>query len=123
MRSVRGALVTGVMLLTLSACVPSGQVSPAQPTPERALIASVSQRVAALYGETSPHIARVTQGVAEGSAQQPINFVFLTGNFYQGAARASGLSFTMLANGKEVWAVRAFDAHNQTMWVTDQISI
>lgn len=123
MRSVRVALFTGVMLLTFSACVPSGRASPAQPTPDRALIASVSQRVAALYGETSPHIDRVTQGVAEGPSQQPINFVFLTGNFHQGAARASGLSFTMLANGNAVWAVRAFDAHNHTMWITDQLSI
>jgi outer membrane lipoprotein-sorting protein len=123
MRSVRVTLFTLVLLLTLSACVPSGQASPAQPTPDQALIASVSQRVAALYGETHPHIDRVTQSVSEGSAQQPINFVFLSGNFHQGALRAPGLSFTMLATGKEVWAVRAFDAQNQTIWITQQVSI
>lgn len=123
MKYMFAVLIALVAALSLSACLPAGQGSTAQPTPDTVLIARISHKVAALYGESNPQVVKVNQTTSEGTPSQPLDIVFLSGNFHQSTQRASGLSFSMLANGKEVWAVRAFDAQNHTMWITDQVSV
>jgi hypothetical protein len=108
--------------MSLAACSNPGTPSAAVPTPNQSLVQAISQKVAALYGENNPTIVSVKADVSE-SDQQPIDLVVLQGSFHNGKLSATHLSFTMLATGKKVWAVRASDDQNQTIWTATDVTV
>ncbi len=106
MRTVSLTLLFVSALLLLSAC---GASSPAQPYTNMRTITAISAKVAAHYGETSPKIAKVSATLSDGPTAVPMNSVALDGQFHKGSLVATHLSFSMLADGSEVWAIMATD--------------
>lgn len=93
-------------LLLMNAC---GAASTAQPSTNMRTVTAISAKVAAHYGEAHPTIAKVTATLTEGSTAAPMNSVTLTGQFHKGSLVATQLSFSMLADGSQVWAILATD--------------
>ncbi|WIG59630.1 MAG: hypothetical protein OJF49_002377 [Ktedonobacterales bacterium] len=124
MRKLVATLFVLMVTLSLSACFPGQQQASAPlPTPDTALVSAISHKVAALYGESNPQIVSVKADVTVDSTHAPMDSVFLTGSFQKGTLHATHLSFSMLASGKQVWAVRASDDTNQTIWIDDSITV
>ncbi|MEA4903074.1 hypothetical protein [Desulfitobacterium sp.] len=80
-------------------------------------------KVSRIYGESKPQIITVTRTEAEGT-KEIIYIVFAKGKFQKGEQKASNLEFSVLANGKSVWALRAFnDDNNQDVWEETTVNI
>ncbi len=106
MRIVSLTLLFVSALLLFSAC---GASSSAKPYTNMRTITAISAKVAAHYGETSPKITNVSATLTDGATAVPMNSVALDGQFHKGSLVATHLSFSMLADGSEVWAIMATD--------------
>jgi hypothetical protein len=111
-------------LLLLSAC---GAASAAQPYTNMHTVTTISARVAAQYSETSPKIAKVTAALTDGPTAVPMNLVALDGHFHKGSLVATQLSFSMLSDGRKVWAILATDdqytATHTPVWLDPESAI
>lgn len=111
MRKSALALLCISVLLLLAAC---GASSTPQPYTNMHTVTAISAKVAAQYGETNPKVTKVTATLTDGPSAVPMNSVELTGRFHKGSLVATQLSFSMLADGGEVWAIVATDEQYST---------
>jgi hypothetical protein len=111
-------------MLLLSAC---GASSTAQPYTNMRTVTAISAKVAAHYGELNPRITKVIATLTDGASTVPMNSVALSGVFHKGSLVATHLSFSMLADGSEVWAIFATDDHysitHTPVWLDDASDI
>lgn len=56
------------------------------------------------YGDSQPKVVRVVQTVTEAN-QKPMYLIFLSGHFHDGDIQSNNLSFSILADGSQTWAV------------------
>jgi hypothetical protein len=106
MRTRSFTLLCVSALLLLAAC---GAASTGQPSVNMRIVTSISGKVAAYYGETNPTITKVIATSTDGSSATPMALVTLAGHFHKGSLVATQLSFSMLADGSQVWAILATD--------------
>lgn len=108
MRTIRSCLLTlpCIATLLLAAC---GAGSTAQPYTNMRTVTEISAKVAAHYGETQPTITKVIATLTDGQTAVPMNSVTLAGVFHKGSLMATQISFSMLADGSQVWAIYATD--------------
>ena len=90
-----------------------------EPTTE---VKNMSLRVAEIYKVTNPQIVKVKSTQVEVT-KEPMYIVNLTGEFQKGNLKATNLSFSVLADGTKVWALRAFDNNNKDIWQEAQIDL
>lgn len=82
-----------------------------------------SHKVSIIYNEPNPQIMTVKRTEVEGT-KELMYAVFIKGRFRKGDQNASNLEFSVLANGKSVWALRAFnDDNNQDLWQETTVNI
>lgn len=124
MRKLSLTLLVMSAIVLLTAC---GGSTVAQPYTNMRTVTAVSAEVAAYYHETHPKIAKVIATLTDGSSAAPMNAVTLDGHFHKGALAATHLSFSMLANGSQVWAILAtddqYDSTHTPVWLDDEIAI
>ena len=110
MRTLSLTLLFMSALLLLNAC---GVSSTTKPYTNMRTVTAIGAKVGAHYDETSPKITKVIATLTEGgTAAVPMNLVALDGQFHKGSLVATHLSFSMLSDGSEVWAIRATDDQN-----------
>jgi hypothetical protein len=107
-------------LLLLNAC---GASRAAQPYTNMHTVTTMSAKVAAKYGETSPTITKVTATHTDGARAVPMNLVALDGHFHKGSLVATHLSFSMLADGNYVWAILATDDQHKQVWLDHELNV
>ena len=73
------------------------------------------KKVSNKYGDSTSQIIKAKRIEAEVT-KEPMYFVSLKGNFRKGELTATCLEFSVLANGKRVWALRALNDANETIW-------
>ena len=86
------------------------------------VVKDISLRVAEVYKATNPKIVKAKSTQAEVT-NQPMYIVNLTGEFQKENLTATNLSFSVLADGKKVWALRAFDNNNKDIWQEAEINL
>lgn len=110
--------VLGLLMIVLIAVVVVTSMANQGESQGRALpteVKNISLRVAEVYKATNTQIVRAKSTQAEVT-NEPMYIVNLTGEFQKGNLRATNLSFSILADGKKVWALRAFDNNNKDIW-------
>jgi len=86
------------------------------------VVKDISLRVAEVYKATNPQIVKAKSTQAEVT-NQPMYIINLTGEFQKENLTATNLSFSVLADGKKVWALRAFDNNNKDIWQEAEIDL
>ncbi len=124
MRKCSLALLCLSALLLLAAC---GASTTPQPYTNMRTVTAISAKVAAHYGETHPKITRVSAMLSDGDPTIPINLVGLDGQFHKGSLVATHLSFSMRADGSQVWAIYATGEQTpstrEPVWVDHEIDV
>lgn len=64
-------------------------------------------KVSRHYGESSPRVDRVVETTSVAPPYELMYLVSLTGHFHEGKAKNPSLSFSVLADGTEAWAILA----------------
>lgn len=80
-------------------------------------LTSTIDKLAARYGDPNPEIVRAGKDITDGPTHDPMYGVVLKGNFTKGSLKASNLSFSILADGSQIWAIRAYDDNNNDIWL------
>lgn len=81
------------------------------------------KQVAAIYGENNPEIVS-TKLTSEETSKKPVYLVVLKGNFHKGDLHANNLDFSIMANGQNAFALRAFnDNDNKDIWQDANVKI
>lgn len=84
------------------------------------IIVQTIKRVSAIYGEANPQIIKIKKDQAENN-KGPMYLIELKGSFRKGEIQAVTLSFSMLAEGKYIWCIRAYEANGNLLWEDDDI--
>lgn len=107
MKSIIVAILTISMLLTgcgqktiTSDTSPTNVSWASVPPNEQQAMLKVSKH----YGDGQPKVVRVVQTVTEAD-RKPMYLVFLNGNFHDGDIQSNNLSFSILEDGSQTWAV------------------
>jgi|GEM_PF-4777068 len=83
------------------------------PSNEQQAILKVSKR----YGDSQPLVVRVVQSLTEAD-QKPMYVVFLSGHFHYGDIQSNSLSFSILADGSQTWAVSLNQNSELPSWMS-----
>jgi len=110
-----GVSLVAVLLIVGSVYARSKAPQPLKEASSTSEVENTALRVAKVYKEDHPKVVKVASTRTE-AANEPMYSVFLSGEFQKGNIRAPNLSFSVLASGKKVWALRAFNNNNIDVW-------
>ncbi|MCW2276931.1 hypothetical protein [Heliophilum fasciatum] len=72
-------------------------------------------KVSMSYGEANPRLEKLIL-TSDVSTKAPMFIVRIRGNFHRTDQQATFLMFSMLASGKQVWAITGLSSENQVVW-------